>query len=231
VTVTGTGSTWNVGGSPSLGTGLAVGGFSTPGPGALVISNGGVVNSTTFTAIGDEADHSSRIVVTGAGSVLNAFNSLQIGDTSCGCNLIGTLTIADGGVVNSPGTTSIGQGSTLNLGVGVLAGAINTPAIANDGQIVADFTDTSTLSANVSGPGTLSKAGSGTLILTTAAIPAAPPSTQAPCSSAMAARADRSPATSPTTASSPSIAPIPIPSAASSPAPAPLRSSAPAPPS
>src|SRR5262249_52792403 len=79
-------------------------------------SNGGIVNSTAFTAVGDEADHSSRIVVTGAGSVLNAFNLLQIGDTSCGCNLVGTLTIEDGGVVNSPGTTSIGQGSTLNLG-------------------------------------------------------------------------------------------------------------------
>src|SRR5262245_464008 len=164
VTVTGTGSTWNVGGS--FGFGLNVGGGSTLGPGALIISNGGIVNSTAFTAIGDEADHSSRIVVTGAGSVLNAFNLLQIGDTSCGCGLVGTLTIADGGVVNSPGTTSIGQGSTLNLGTGGLAGAINTPAIANDGQIVANFTDTSTLGANVSGAGSLRKDGAGTLILT-----------------------------------------------------------------
>ena len=39
VTVTGPGSTWNVGG------GLAVGGGSTGGPGSLTISNGGVVNS------------------------------------------------------------------------------------------------------------------------------------------------------------------------------------------
>ena len=104
------------------------------------------------------------MLVTGSGSVLNAFNSLQIGDTSCGCGLVGTLTIADGGVVNSPGATSIGAGSTLNLGIGGLAGAIVTPAIANDGQIVANFTDTSTLSANVSGAGALSKAGAGTLI-------------------------------------------------------------------
>jgi T5SS/PEP-CTERM-associated repeat protein len=161
-TVTGTGSTWNVGGA--LGFGFAVGGGSTGGPGVLVISNGGTVTSTLFTTIGDAADGSSRVLVTGAGSVLNAFNSLQIGDASCGCNLIGTLTVADGGVVNSPGTTSIAAGSTLNLGTGGLAGAINTPAIANDGQIVANFTDTSTLSANVSGAGSLTKAGSGTLI-------------------------------------------------------------------
>jgi autotransporter-associated beta strand protein/T5SS/PEP-CTERM-associated repeat protein len=164
VTVTGTGSTWNVGGS--FGFGFAVGGGSTGGPGALVISNGGTVTSTTFTTIGDSINGTSSVLVTGSGSVLNAFNSLQIGDTSCGCGLVGTLTIADGGVVNSPGATSIGAGSTLNLGIGGLAGAIVTPAIANDGQIVANFTDTSTLSANVSGAGALSKAGAGTLILT-----------------------------------------------------------------
>ena len=159
-TVTGTGSTWNIGGL-----GLAVGGGSTPGPGVLVISDGGVVNSTGPTFIGDAVDGSSRILVTGAGSALNAFNSLLIGDASCGCGLVGTLTIADGGVVNSPGSTSIAAGSTLNLGTGGLAGAINTPAIANDGQIVANFTDTLTLTAAISGAGTLSKAGAGTLIL------------------------------------------------------------------
>jgi autotransporter-associated beta strand protein len=41
-----------------------------------------------------------------------------------------------------------------------------TPFIVNDGQIVANFTDTLTLAANISGTGTLSKLGSGTLVLT-----------------------------------------------------------------
>src|SRR5262249_10381267 len=160
-TVTGPGSTWNVGGS----FGLSVGDGSV-GPGALTIANGGRVNSTGPTLIGDASNGSSQVIVTGAGSVLNAFNSLAIGASNCGCNVIGTLTIADGGVVNSPGLTSIGVGSTLNLGTGGLAGAIVTPAIADDGQIVAHFTDTLTLAANISGAGALSKAGSGTLILT-----------------------------------------------------------------
>jgi autotransporter-associated beta strand protein/T5SS/PEP-CTERM-associated repeat protein len=162
VTVTGPGSTWNVGGP----FGLFVGDTSV-GPGALTIANGGVVNSTTSTIIGDVSG-SSSVMVTGTGSVLNAFNSLAIGGPGCGCTSpgIGTLTIADGGVVNSPGGTSIGAGSTLNLGTGGLAGAIVTPAIANDGQIVANFTDTLTLAAAISGAGTLSKAGPGTLILT-----------------------------------------------------------------
>jgi autotransporter-associated beta strand protein/T5SS/PEP-CTERM-associated repeat protein len=161
VLVTGPGSTWNVGGPA-----LFVGGGSTEGPGMLTVANGGTVNSTAPMFIGDVTG-ASTVTVTGAGSVLNALNSLTIGgDNGCGCNLVGTLTIADGGVVNSPGPTSIAAGSTLNLGIGGLAGAINTPAIANDGQIVANFTDTLTLAAAISGTGGLTKMGPGTLILT-----------------------------------------------------------------
>jgi T5SS/PEP-CTERM-associated repeat protein len=95
MTVTGPGSTWNVGGL-----GLSVGGGGTGGPGVLTVSNGAVVNSTTSTTIGDAAEGSSNVVVTGAGSVLNASNSLAIGGPGCGCGpLVGTLTVADGGVV------------------------------------------------------------------------------------------------------------------------------------
>jgi autotransporter-associated beta strand protein/T5SS/PEP-CTERM-associated repeat protein len=159
-TVTGPGSTWNVDGF----FGLAVGGF---GPGALTISNGGVVNVLSgITTIGDLFDGSSKVTVTGAGSVLNAFSGLEIGG-GCGCNpALGTLTIADGGVVNSPSGTTIGPGSTLNLGTGGLAGAIITPFIINDGLISANFTDMLTLAAAISGGGALSKSGPGTLILT-----------------------------------------------------------------
>jgi autotransporter-associated beta strand protein/T5SS/PEP-CTERM-associated repeat protein len=161
VTVTGPGSTWNVG------AGLAVGGGgSSRGPGILMISNGGAVNATGIVGVGDSTG-TSTLTVTGAGSTLTVLSSLVVGDTSCGCGpLIGTLTVADGGVVNSPGFTGIARGSTLNLGAGGLAGAINTPAIVNDGQIVANFTDTLTLAAAISGAGTLSKAGPGTLVLT-----------------------------------------------------------------
>jgi autotransporter-associated beta strand protein/T5SS/PEP-CTERM-associated repeat protein len=160
VLVTGPGSTWNVGGPA-----LFVGGGSTEGPGMLTVANGGTVTSTAPVFIGDVTG-TSTVTVTGAGSVFNAATSLAIGGVGCGCGpLVGTLTIADGGVVNSPGPTSIAAGSTLNLGIGGLAGAINTPAIDNEGQIVANFTDTLTLAAAISGAGSLSKAGSGTLIL------------------------------------------------------------------
>src|SRR5262245_45165718 len=128
-TVTGPGSTWTVGGS-----GLEVGGGSTGGIGRLTVSNGGIVNST-FVSIGDAADGSSRLTVTGAGSVLNA-GAISVGDTDCGCGpLVGTLTIAEGGAVNSLATRIL-AGSTLNLGTGGLAGSIETPFIINRGEIV-----------------------------------------------------------------------------------------------
>src|SRR5258708_38471436 len=106
----------------------------------LTVANGGTVTSTAPVFIGDVTG-GSTLTVTGAGSVLNALNSLTIGDNRCGCNLVGTLTVADGGVPNSPGPTSIAAGSTLNLGIGRLAAAMHTPAIPNDGQIVPNFTD------------------------------------------------------------------------------------------
>src|SRR5262245_17754070 len=131
----------------------------------LTVADGCTVNASAPMFVGDVTG-TSTVTVTGPCSVLNALNSLTIGDNSCGCNLVGTLTVADGGVVNSPGLTSIAAGSTLNLGIGGLAGAINAPAIANDGQIVANFTDALTLAAAISGAGSLTKAGSGTLIPT-----------------------------------------------------------------
>ena len=102
VTVTGPGSTWNVD------TGLAVGDDSFGGPGSLVIANGGVVNSSGTTFVGSDPvfGGTSTVMVTGPGSTLNALGPLAIGaDFGCGCStLLGTLTVADGGVVNAPGS-------------------------------------------------------------------------------------------------------------------------------
>ena len=119
--------------------------------------------------VGDNFTGSSAVSVTGPGSVLNIQGGLTIGGPDCGCGggpLVGTLTVANGAVVNSPDSMGIFTGSTLNLGTGGLSGAIVTPDIVNKGQIVANFTDTLTLAANISDTGSLTKLGSGTLILT-----------------------------------------------------------------
>ena len=128
---------------------------------ALVIQNGGKMDSKGGAEVAAPGGAVASALVTGAGSTWNVDNDLFIG---CFCTPA-TLTIADGGLVNSTGFTLIDVGSTLKLGVGGLAGSIVTKEIENDGFIKADFTDTSTLAAIISGPGTLTKDGSGKLIL------------------------------------------------------------------
>ncbi len=157
-TVTGTDSTWAITGDLDVGNGTLPG-----GPGILLVAGGGTVTVSGTARIGDEIDFSSLATVTGTRSSLAVAGSLRIGNTS-GIR-VGTLTIADGGSVSAV-DLRIGTGSTLNLGTGGLAGSIVTPTIVNDGAIVANFTDSLTVSAAITGTGTLAKQGVGTLILT-----------------------------------------------------------------
>ena len=102
------------------------------------------------------------MAVTGAGSTLNALSSLVVGDPAAAAVLIGTLTVANGGVVNSPGLrASSGAAPSISASADWLARS--TRRRSHDGRIVANFTDTLTLAAAISGTGTLSKAGAGTL--------------------------------------------------------------------
>jgi T5SS/PEP-CTERM-associated repeat protein len=104
VTVTGPGSTWNVGTD-----GLLVGEV---GVGLLSIANGGQVNvSAAGMGIGDQGPGTSAVTVTGSGSALTTTGLVTLGDTGVA---IGTLTAADGGVVSAAGGMTIGAGSTLN---------------------------------------------------------------------------------------------------------------------
>jgi len=159
ITVTGAGSKLT---TLALGVGA---GFSTDGPGQLTVSAGGAVEVSLNTVIGanEPGLGPSIVTVTGAGSSLKT-GSLAIGSL-CGC-YEGTLNIADGAIVTSTNGTEIGSLGILNLGTGGLGGTLLTPTIANDGAIVANFTDVITLAANISGGGTLTKQGPGTLFLT-----------------------------------------------------------------
>ena len=127
VTVTGPGSAWN----NSPGGGLNVGAFGT---GTLTIANGGtVINDTPNTAnIGEFAGSRGTVTVTGADSTWS--NSLGVNIGRLGT---GTLTVADGGIVNGPIMIATNPGSigTLNIGAGVgnpavAPGTLTAPSVA-----------------------------------------------------------------------------------------------------
>ncbi|MGO4741648.1 autotransporter-associated beta strand repeat-containing protein, partial [Bosea sp. 2KB_26] len=162
VSVTGAGSVWNVEQH------MFIGSKWSNGTGALVVSDGGIVNLNGSLYYDSDAGlglASATVTVTGAGSQLNVVDGLFVG-YGCGCGATtAMLTAADGGTVKA-GWVEISDTSVLNLGTGGRAGTIDTHAILNDGAIVADFVDTATLAANISGTGTLTKQGTGQLILT-----------------------------------------------------------------
>ena len=129
VTVTGPDSTWN---NASAG-GLNIGSF---GMGTLTIANGGkVINTTPNNAnIGQAAGSQGTVTVTGAGSIWSNQFGVNVGNSDTG-----TLTIADGGIVNVGGFLVVAANpsavGTLNIGAGAgnpaaAPGTITTPSLA-----------------------------------------------------------------------------------------------------
>ena len=167
VTVTGPGSTWN----NSPGGGLNIGSFGT---GTLTIANGGmVINNTAFAAnIGNGAGSQGTVTVTGAGSTWSNSSGVNIGNLGTG-----TLTIADGGIVNAGPiviATNAGAIGTLNIGAGAgnpaaAPGTLTAPSVAfGAGTGTLNFNHTSAnyvFAPAISGNGTVNVL-AGTTILT-----------------------------------------------------------------
>jgi autotransporter-associated beta strand protein/T5SS/PEP-CTERM-associated repeat protein len=156
MTVTGRGSTVT---APNV---TVIGAFRSASN--LAIADGGVLNSNGSVLAGSFSDPTAvaRTSVTGARSIWNIGASLTLGQVGAA-----HLTVADGGIVNlTSGIVVVSPSSALNLGVGGLAGSINSSlGVFNNGQIVANFTDTLELIDSVQGGGSLTKQGSGVLTL------------------------------------------------------------------
>ena len=113
VTVTGPGSMW----TNSPGGGLNIGSFGT---GTLTIANGGtVINNTPFRAnIGSALGSLGTVTVTGVGSSWTNSPGVNIGNSGTG-----TLTIANGGVVNGPVLIAANASANGTLNIGASAGS------------------------------------------------------------------------------------------------------------
>ena len=163
VVVTGSNSLWTVNTSD-----LLVG--NTGSGNSLVISNGGMIAST-IGVIGFAAPSSNNsVLVTGADSRWTNSNELFVGFGGSGHS----LTIAEGGTLTAASiiiAADAGSSGTLNIGrpgTNDTAGTINAPTIAfggGTGTINFNQSDSTTLTAAISGNGTVNQLGTGRTVL------------------------------------------------------------------
>jgi T5SS/PEP-CTERM-associated repeat protein/autotransporter-associated beta strand protein len=158
VLISGANSQWNAG---TLTVGKA-------GTAAITVDTGGTLLSSG-SALGDASGGSGDVIVTGAGSQWTS-GALSILNGS-------TVTVADGANLTVGGgtgaiTLASGLGNTtaqkLNIGSGGLAGTISASSISSNGSVNFNFTDSVNWNIPISGFGSVTKAGSGTLTLSTA---------------------------------------------------------------
>lgn len=132
--------------------------------GVLIVSDGGQLTSLGGADIAScscEEDLSTADV-TGTGSRWDITGSLLLEVPVFG----GIVTVDDDGTLTASTSIILGPDSILHIGTGGVGGTVSTPSLVNDGRILADFTDTRILDADITGDGFLQKDGSGTLTLT-----------------------------------------------------------------
>jgi outer membrane autotransporter protein len=130
--------------------------------GSLLVENGATLtsNGSGVGRIGAELT-APTVTVTGAESTWIENGTLEIGSGNTS-----TVTVSDGASIRGAGNVTIAALGTLKIGIGGLSGTFSAPSIANDGLVNFNFTDSTTLGAQVSGTGEIEKFGSGTLTLT-----------------------------------------------------------------
>jgi len=160
-TVTVESGTWT--NSGSLYVGGTVGG--TGGSGSLTVTGGTVTSN--FVYIGANSTAVGTAVV--SGGTWTARSNLNVGTTGTGTLRISGSggsggTVIVGGTLSkgTSGTIVLDPGGTLQIGTGTTTGALATD-LSNNGSLVFNRTGSGTVSAAISGTGSLTLAGSGTL--------------------------------------------------------------------
>lgn len=162
-TVTGSGSLWS--NSANLYVGHVGSGNS------LIIEDGAsVVNQSAYIGSWSVSSNNS-VLVNGTGSQWKNNGNLTVGEAGSG-----TLTVGNGANITASGGISIGSqsGSLGTLNIGSLggndtAGVVTSPTIAfggGSGTINFNQIDATTVSATISGAGSINQLGTGTTVLT-----------------------------------------------------------------
>jgi autotransporter-associated beta strand protein/T5SS/PEP-CTERM-associated repeat protein len=143
--------------SVALGVGLS-------GTGTLNVTGGSVI-SEYGSILGAEAGSVGTATVSG-GTWANSAD-LQVGGDGTGTlNLNGGL-VTVGGTLSTGtfGTINLNAGGTLQIGVGGTTGVLDVSTLTNNGTLVFNRSDDSTYSGIISGTGSVTKQGGGTLTL------------------------------------------------------------------
>ncbi len=152
------------------------GALTQQGSDTLILTGSNSYSGTTIISAGTlQVGAGSTVGTLGSGGVTNnsslVFNrsgSLTVGNTISGSGGVtkqgaGTLTLI--GNNSYSGTTTISAG-TLQVGSGGTAGTLGLGGITDNSALVFNRSDSITVSSDISGSGTLTQQGSGTLVLT-----------------------------------------------------------------
>jgi fibronectin-binding autotransporter adhesin len=114
--------------------------------------------TTTVTPKGTTVNNTAKnYTFSGSGLIAGSAGLLKQGT--------GTLTLANSGANSFAGPLSIAAG-TVQVGAGGTTGSLGTGSVDNSGQLAFDRSDSVTFANAISGAGSLSKAGAGTVTLT-----------------------------------------------------------------
>jgi len=139
------------------------------GANTLVVTNGGVIVDASATIGSNSTSSNNTALVSGAGSLWSNSGSVTVAYLGSG-----TITVANGGVVTATNITIASQSNSAGvLNVGSLggsdgAGTLSTPWVtfgSGNGRINFNQSNTASVSAVITGSGSVYQLGSGTTIL------------------------------------------------------------------